>query len=79
MLPRHTLSSFMVWNAGAGPWWAATAEVNPNACNIHTGLNHVFQWDQLIVCQTHLKSVQPHLQTCSELREQRVSLHSFIV
>ena len=27
MLPRHTLSSLMVWNAGAGPWWAATAEI----------------------------------------------------
>jgi hypothetical protein len=27
MLPRHTLSSFMVWNAGAGSWWAATAEI----------------------------------------------------
>jgi hypothetical protein len=26
MLPRHALSSFMVWNAGVGPWWAATAE-----------------------------------------------------
>ena len=24
MLPRHALSSFMVWNAGVGPWWAAT-------------------------------------------------------
>ena len=21
MLPRHTLSSFMVWNTGVGPWW----------------------------------------------------------
>ena len=21
MLPRHALSSFMVWNAGVGPWW----------------------------------------------------------
>ena len=40
---------------------AATAEVNPNACNIHTGLKHLFQWDQLKVCQTHSKSVQPHL------------------
>jgi len=27
MLPRHTLSSFMVWRAGVGPWWAATAEI----------------------------------------------------
>ena len=27
MLPTHTLSSFMVWNAGVGPWWAATAEI----------------------------------------------------
>jgi len=27
MLPRHALSSFMVWNAGIGPWWAATAEI----------------------------------------------------
>jgi len=27
MLPRHALSSFMVWNAGVGPWWAATAEI----------------------------------------------------
>jgi len=23
MLPRHALSSIMVWNAGVGPWWAA--------------------------------------------------------
>ena len=21
ILPRRTLSGFMVWNAGAGPWW----------------------------------------------------------
>ena len=27
MLPRRALSSFMVWNAGVGPWWAATAEI----------------------------------------------------
>jgi len=27
MLPRHALSCFMVWNAGVGPWWAATAEI----------------------------------------------------
>ena len=27
MLPRHALSSFMVWNTGVGPWWAATAEI----------------------------------------------------
>jgi len=27
MLPRHALSSFMVWNAGIGPWWAATTEI----------------------------------------------------
>jgi len=27
MLPRHALSNFMVWNAGVGPWWAATAEI----------------------------------------------------
>jgi hypothetical protein len=25
--PRHALSSFLVWNAGIGPWWAATAEI----------------------------------------------------
>jgi len=30
MLPRHTLSSFMVWNAGAGPWWAATMRFSKN-------------------------------------------------
>ena len=65
LLPGHALSSIMVWNAGDGPWWAATAEVNPNPCNIHTGLKHLFQWDQLIVCQSHSKSVKPHLQTYS--------------
>ena len=27
MLPRHALSSILVWNAGVGPWWAATAEI----------------------------------------------------
>jgi len=27
MLPRLALSSVMVWNAGVGPWWAATAEI----------------------------------------------------
>jgi hypothetical protein len=27
MLPRNALSSAMVWNAGAGPWWAATAGI----------------------------------------------------
>jgi hypothetical protein len=27
MLPRRALSSFMVWNAGVGPWWATTAEI----------------------------------------------------
>jgi len=27
VLPRHALSSIMVWNAGVGPWWAATAEI----------------------------------------------------
>ena len=27
MLPRHALSSFMVLNAGVGPWWAVTAEI----------------------------------------------------
>jgi hypothetical protein len=43
LLPGHALSSIMVWNAGDGPWWAATAEVNPNPCNIHTGLKHLFQ------------------------------------
>jgi hypothetical protein len=26
MLPGHALPSNMVWNAGVGPWWAATAE-----------------------------------------------------
>jgi len=30
MLPRHTLSSNMVWNAGDGPWWAPTAEIIKN-------------------------------------------------
>ena len=30
MLPRHALSSFMVWNAGFGPWWSATAEIKKN-------------------------------------------------
>jgi hypothetical protein len=25
MIPRHALSSIMVWNTGVGPWWAATA------------------------------------------------------
>ena len=25
VLPRHALSSFMDWNGGVGPWWAATA------------------------------------------------------
>jgi len=30
MLPRHALSSFIVWNAGVGPWWAATAEIQKN-------------------------------------------------
>ena len=25
MLLRHALSSFMDWNGGVGPWWAATA------------------------------------------------------
>ena len=29
---------------------------------------HLFKWNQLTVCQTHLRSVKPHLQTCSELR-----------
>jgi len=32
MLPTHTLSSFMVWNAGVGPWWAATAEIIKILC-----------------------------------------------
>jgi len=27
MLPRHALPGIMVWNAGVGPWWAATAEI----------------------------------------------------
>jgi len=27
MLPGHALSSIMVWNAGVGLWWAATAEI----------------------------------------------------
>jgi hypothetical protein len=27
MLPRHALSSIMVWNAGIGPWWVETAEI----------------------------------------------------
>jgi hypothetical protein len=27
MLPRHAMSSIMVWNAGDGPWWAPTAEI----------------------------------------------------
>ena len=27
MLPMHALLSFMVWNAGIGPWWAAIAEI----------------------------------------------------
>ena len=26
-LPRHALSSIMVWNAGDGPWWAPRAEL----------------------------------------------------
>ena len=25
-LPRHALSRTMVWNAGVGPWWAATVK-----------------------------------------------------
>jgi len=35
MLPRHTLSNFMVWNAGDGPWWALTAEIlrNKDLCS----------------------------------------------
>jgi len=34
MLPRHALSNVMVWNAGDGPRWAATAEIlkNPRIC-----------------------------------------------
>ena len=27
MLPWYALSSIMVWNAGVGPWLAATAEI----------------------------------------------------
>jgi hypothetical protein len=27
MLPGHALSSIMVWNAGDGPWWAATTKI----------------------------------------------------
>jgi hypothetical protein len=27
MLPRHALSSFMVWNAEGGPWWATAIEI----------------------------------------------------
>jgi hypothetical protein len=27
MLPRHALSSIMVWNAGDGLWWAPTDEI----------------------------------------------------
>jgi len=79
MLPRHALSSFIVWSAGIWPWWAATAEANSNPCNIHTGLKHLFQWDQLIVCQTNSKSMKPNLQTCSVPLFQRVSLQSFTV
>ena len=30
MLPMHALSSTMAWNAGDGPWWAATAETLKN-------------------------------------------------
>jgi len=33
MLPRHALSSIMVWNAGVRPWWAATAEIF-NSCGL---------------------------------------------
>jgi hypothetical protein len=27
MRSRHVLFGIMVWNAGVGPWWAATAEI----------------------------------------------------
>ena len=27
MLPGHALSSIMVWDAGDGPWWAATVKI----------------------------------------------------
>jgi len=27
MLLRHALPITMVWNAGYGPWWAASAEI----------------------------------------------------
>ena len=56
MLPRHTLSSFYGLECWGWAVVAATAEVNSNPCNIYTGLKHLFQWDQLIVCQTHSKS-----------------------
>ena len=32
MLPRHVLSSIMVWNAGDGPWWAPTAVEKTRIC-----------------------------------------------
>ena len=48
---------------------AATAEVNPNPCNNHTGLKHLFHWDLLLVC--------PAVERVAFF--QRVSLHNFIV
>jgi len=34
-LSRHALSSTMVWNAGVGPWWAATVQ-NGQPLRAHT-------------------------------------------
>jgi hypothetical protein len=34
MLPRHALSSIMVWNAGDGLWWAPTADNETNCAQL---------------------------------------------
>jgi len=40
-ISRHALSSFMVWNAGVGPWWAILS--NPGCRQIFkVGQNHVY-------------------------------------
>jgi len=41
-LPGHALPSVMVWNAGVGPWWAATVEVIPNPCSTHRSRSQTF-------------------------------------
>jgi hypothetical protein len=52
-LPRDDLPSFMVWNAGGGRWWAATADISKTQGSVLSFPNPSL--DQVVLLRVYLK------------------------